>query len=276
AKWAENHNYKLELVSESPSEVGGFKEIVFERKNPTSLLFEEIGRANSITDVTLFVDNQATTSINAWEYRTKYIDSCGNDGNYANSNQTIFVQGTTDEYDMINQINWSPYSGFDGPITEYQVFRGVNGVFQQIATVPNTQFSLIDDVGLVESNGEICYHIEGIEGLNSYNLAEVSRSNDFCFIYSPLIFIPNAFTPDGLNSIFKPILSNVSLKNYSMKIINRWGQVVFETTDQTIGWDGTISESGEQATNDLFLYYIVLEDQYEKQYIRKGTITMVR
>ena len=61
-----------------------------------------------------------------------------------------------------------------------------------------------------------------------------------------------------------------------MKIINRWGQVVFETTDQTIGWDGTISESGEQATNDLFLYYIVLEDQYEKQYIRKGTITMVR
>ena len=30
AKWAENHNYKLELVSESPSEVGGFKEIVFE------------------------------------------------------------------------------------------------------------------------------------------------------------------------------------------------------------------------------------------------------
>ena len=30
AKWSENHNYKLELVSESPSEVGGFKEIVFE------------------------------------------------------------------------------------------------------------------------------------------------------------------------------------------------------------------------------------------------------
>jgi hypothetical protein len=61
-----------------------------------------------------------------------------------------------------------------------------------------------------------------------------------------------------------------------MKIINRWGQVVFETSDQTIGWDGKISNSGDEATNDLFLYYIVLEDQYEKQYIRKGTITMVR
>ncbi len=274
-KLATINNKTIELYDYCDASVG-VKEIVFERKNPTSLLFEEIGRANSITDVTLFVDNQATTSINAWEYRTKYIDSCGNDGNYANSNQTIFVQGTTDEYDMINQINWSPYSGFDGPITEYQVFRGVNGVFQQIATVPNTQFSLIDDVGLVESNGEICYHIEGIEGLNSYNLAEVSRSNDFCFIYSPLIFIPNAFTPDGLNPVFKPILSNVSKNNYSLKIFDRWGGVIFESNDPNLGWDGTITKSGEQATNDLFLYYIVLEDQYEKQYIRKGTITMVR
>jgi hypothetical protein len=274
-KLATFNNNAIELYDYCDASVG-IKEIVFERKNPTSLLFEEIGRTNTNTDVTLFVDTQAVTNIQALEYRTKYIDSCGKDGSYANSNQTIFVQGTTDEYDMINQINWSPYSGFDGPITEYQVFRGVNGVFEQIATVPNTQFSLIDDVGLVKSNGEICYHIEGIEGLNSFNLAEVSRSNDLCFIYLPLIFIPNAFTPDGLNSIFKPILSNVSLKNYSFQIINRWGQTVFKTDDQNIGWDGTITKSGEQATNDLFLYFIVLEDQYENIYKRQGTITMIR
>ena len=274
-KLATVNNKAIELYDYCDSSVG-IKEIVFERKNPLSFVFEEIGSVNADDDVSLFVDNVVETTSNFWEYRTKYIDSCGQAGSYANSNQTIFVKGTTNEYDMINQIEWTPYIGFNGPIIEYHVFRGVEGVFEQIATVPNTQFTYIDDVGSVKSTGEICYHIEGVEGLNAYNFAEVSRSNDFCFLYQPLIFIPNAFTPDGLNPIFKPILTNVSLKNYSLKIINRWGQVIFESTNPDVGWNGVISSSGEQATNDLFIYFISLEDQFEKNYIRQGTITMIR
>lgn len=59
-------------------------------------------------------------------------------------------------------------------------------------------------------------------------------------IYDFNIGVPNAFTPngDGLNDEFK-IVSNVILDEFQLQIYNRWGQLVFETSDQHIGWDGT-------------------------------------
>ncbi|MGB1041327.1 MAG: PKD domain-containing protein, partial [Flavobacteriales bacterium] len=55
------------------------------------------------------------------------------------------------------------------------------------------------------------------------------------------VFIPNAFTPDndGFNEVFMPVFSSVDSDNYSFKIFNRWGEIMFETTDITEGWDGT-------------------------------------
>ena len=54
----------------------------------------------------------------------------------------------------------------------------------------------------------------------------------------PTIFIPNAFTPngDGLNDVFKPV--NANLDEYSFKVYNRWGNVVFETEDTDDYWQG--------------------------------------
>ena len=54
----------------------------------------------------------------------------------------------------------------------------------------------------------------------------------------PTIFIPNAFTPngDGLNDVFKPV--NANLDEYSFKVYNRWGNVVFETEDPDDYWQG--------------------------------------
>jgi gliding motility-associated-like protein len=56
-----------------------------------------------------------------------------------------------------------------------------------------------------------------------------------------LILLPNAFTPDGdgLNDVFKAIGQPDKLTSFSMKVFNRWGQMVYETKDITFGWDGT-------------------------------------
>ena len=255
----------------------GITEIIFERKD-TLGNFEEIGRAPVVGNVAHFIDEDVELSLQAWEYRSMYVDSCGNPGAYANTNKTIFATGTADQYNMINTVSWNPYELFDGAVMEYHVYRNAYGTFENtpMAIVPNNVTSLTDDVSALRTNGEVCYRIEAVEGLNSYNFSETSRSIDVCIPYDPLVFVPNAFTPDGLNPIFYPVVSNADPKNYTFSIIDRWGQIVFETSDPTMGWDGKISSSGLDATNDVFLYRIEITTQTDELIVKRGYVTLIR
>jgi gliding motility-associated-like protein len=91
-----------------------------------------------------------------------------------------------------------------------------------------------------------------------------------------MIFVPNAFTPNGENPIFKPTLSNVSASNYSFFVMNRWGQIIFETNDPSVGWNGNISNTGILATNDVFLYVINFENEKKIKVNKRGFVTMVK
>ena len=60
-----------------------------------------------------------------------------------------------------------------------------------------------------------------------------------------IYYVPNSFTPDGdiFNQTFKPIFtSGIDIYNYNLTIYNRWGQVVFESKNPEIGWDGSFGE----------------------------------
>ncbi len=275
-KLATIENKEIKLFDYIDASVG-ISQIIYQRKSEDEP-FTEIGRSNVTNDVTLFIDKTANTKLYPWEYRTQYVDSCGYEGTFANTNKTVFVTGTTDEYYMINTINWTAYEGFNGQVINYDIFRSVNGVFDvnPIATVQGGTFSYVDDVSQIQSDGKICYHVEAVEALNFYNFAERSRSNDFCFVYAPLVFVPNAFTPGGFNPIFKPILSNVSTVDYTFTIINRWGQEIFSTHDPNEGWDGKINVSGGDATSDVFSYIITYQDQNEDRYVKRGCVALLR
>jgi len=71
------------------------------------------------------------------------------------------------------------------------------------------------------------------------------------------IFVPNAFSPngDGLNDIFRPT-GNVVIK--SMKIFNRWGELLYENTPERFAWDGLYQ--GEIVKSDHYFFII----RYEK------------
>ncbi len=61
-----------------------------------------------------------------------------------------------------------------------------------------------------------------------------------------IYYIPNAFTPDGdeFNQTFQPVFTEgFDPFDYTLLIFNRWGEVVFESHDVTIGWDGTYPNS---------------------------------
>lgn len=73
------------------------------------------------------------------------------------------------------------------------------------------------------------------------------------------LLIPNAFTPngDGLNDEFGPLVPKVELVNYKMLIYNKWGQLLYETTDISKGWDGTFN--GQPSQMDVYSYVITYE-----------------
>ncbi|MGI8892113.1 MAG: gliding motility-associated C-terminal domain-containing protein, partial [Bacteroidia bacterium] len=116
-----------------------------------------------------------------------------------------------------------------------------------------------------------CYRVTAIENTgNLFNFKDHSNSNIVCVEIEGNIFIPNAFTPSGLNPVFKPVSSFLSHDSYSFAIYNRWGEKVFFTTDPQSGWDGTYK--GVKSPAGIYIYQI----NTEKIKNKKGVVSLVR
>lgn len=93
------------------------------------------------------------------------------------------------------------------------------------------------------------------------------------------IDIPNAFSPngDGYNDYFFPRrLLSEGVSRFKMQVFNRWGQVIFETTNPDgRGWDGRFNDKVQPM--GVYVYKIEVEfgeDRREEQY--EGNVTLIR
>ena len=91
----------------------------------------------------------------------------------------------------------------------------------------------------------------------------------------PDIFMPNAFTPngDGRNDVYRPILVGISSLDF-FRVFNRWGQLVYATTGNGKGWDGTLS--GKIQESGTFVYMVQGKDYMGKVHFKKGTFILIR
>lgn len=89
------------------------------------------------------------------------------------------------------------------------------------------------------------------------------------------IAMPNIFTPnnDLSNDFFIPAeLSNI--KSYNLKIVSRWGELMFESNDPIIGWDGTFKD--KQASEGVYFYIVNYTDEYNGSGTIQGHLTLIR
>lgn len=95
------------------------------------------------------------------------------------------------------------------------------------------------------------------------------------FKTNPQVFVPTGFTPngDGLNDLVRPIAVGVERIEY-FKIFNRWGQLVFSTTINGLGWDGKIG--GKLQGTNTFVWLVKAIDFTGKPIFQKGTVTLIR
>ncbi len=91
------------------------------------------------------------------------------------------------------------------------------------------------------------------------------------------IFIPNSFSPneDGVNDIFMPVMREVNSKGYSLKIFNRWGEVIFVTFNIEQGWDGKINGVPVEM-GSAFSYIIYYENLNGRKMMKKGSVTVIK
>ncbi|MEB3150837.1 MAG: gliding motility-associated C-terminal domain-containing protein [Sphaerospermopsis sp.] len=90
------------------------------------------------------------------------------------------------------------------------------------------------------------------------------------------VYTANAFTPngDGLNDYFTIQFDPKIISSYSLSIYNRWGVLVFESTKQELGWDGT----SLQAPCDIgvYIWYLQLVKKSGASINKKGFVTIIR
>lgn len=88
------------------------------------------------------------------------------------------------------------------------------------------------------------------------------------------VFIPNVFTPngDGNNDTWNVFAKNIAY--FNVKLFNRWGEKVYDSFNETVGWDGNYQ--GKEAYPGVYSYTVNLTflDGENRKY--KGTVTLLR
>ncbi|MFK7783731.1 MAG: gliding motility-associated C-terminal domain-containing protein [Crocinitomicaceae bacterium] len=252
-------------------------EMAIERKIGTDP-FEEIARIPVNSGALTYTDQDVDVQSESYVYRMRVIDSCSNEGGVSNEAETILLRVQFDDLSKISYLNWNAYRQFNGSVIAYNVYRGIDGVFgsSPIASLGSNELSFEDDMNSIISSGQICYFVEAIEATNVYNFSEISRSNEVCLVLPPLIYIPNAFMPDGINKVFKPIISDFDASDYEFVILNRWGQTLFQTNAYDEGWNGVTQSSGKEANGGSYVYIVSVKDANGVETLVHGHVNLLR
>ncbi len=190
--------------------------------------------------------------------------------------------GRTAETAIFNLLRWTnPKNNCKGSedVAKYTVYYAdtEGGQFQKIATINNIKDTILSHQNVVNHSVAGCYYVTATDSLGNESL----RSNVFCMDNCPYYLLPNAFTPngDGDNELFKPINLRFIAK-VDFKVFNRWGQLVFETENPLLNWDGKNTKGDVLADGTYFYMCKVFEQRVGgatvSPKILNGYIEMIR
>ena len=168
-----------------------------------------------------------------------------------------------------------------------QIFKEVGNHFVRIASVTNFEYTDTD----VESDGIYRYYVRTfghytLEGLMrpliNYSAIKSVRIGHEEPIEEFSYKLPNVFTPNGdsFNDVFEPIVTGIDLiVNAKTVIFNRWGNILWDTDDPLIQWDGKSKLTKMDCPSGTYFYVCDItyqgETGEEKLHLQ-GAITIVR
>ncbi len=87
-------------------------------------------------------------------------------------------------------------------------------------------------------------------------------------------FVPDAFSPNGDLANDKLFVRGDGISEILFQVFDRWGEKVFETTDYTLGWDGSFK--GKSLDPGVFVYHLKITCSTGDVIIQKGNVTLFR
>lgn len=135
-----------------------------------------------------------------------------------------------------------------------------------------------DGVASTETNPVHQYNKTGTYDVCLYATNQYGCEDTICqqvaAIVIPLFDVPNAFSPnqDGMNDVL--LVRGFGISRLNFKIFNRWGQLVFESNDPSIGWDGRFK--GAVQPMDAYAYSIYIEFSDGTKANKNGSVTLLR
>ncbi len=223
-----------------------------------------------------FTDDNVNTSNLSYKYFATVKDICNLEILKSDTVNTILLtaKGLPN---TTNSLEWNFYYKFAVPILHYSINRYTeeSPLFSSISEVTNVTNLYNDDVSNFSLQGaKFSYYVEAYEDNgNPYNFKDISRSNIAIATQKSTTYIPNAFTPDGLNPIFLPINVFVSANTYQFSVYARNGQLMFNTNNPNEGWDGKFA--GEPAPQGIYIYRLIYDPDGEVV-DKTGWITLLR
>lgn len=198
-----------------------------------------------------------------------------------------------------NTLHWqNPTTGCAADVLQYNIYKkdSITGEYELIVNMPNAADSIYIHDNILSIVG--CYVITGIDSVGNesvysdsvcvdnpngacegnkgcvYNVNDALDSD--CFKYR----LPNVFTPgdDGLNDLFEPFPYRF-IESVHMEIFNRWGTLVYETTDPDILWDGNNFESKQECGDGTYYYVCTVNENCltgVEPRIIKGFVSLLR
>ncbi len=249
------------------------------RSEPNSINMAQLfsfNRSDINSTPYFFSDEEANASLGFYNYRVDVYDSCNNLSIESNRQKTIYLTGNYISKTK-NQLTWNNFEGYDSGLEKYFIWRytanSANAIIIDSVDYNVTEFT--DDISSISAEETVInYWIQGKEnGLNNYGYNEKSNSNHISFFRETEFYMPNAFRPNGINTSFKPVTTSFGGTNYKFQIYNRWGQLVFETTDPTEGWDGTYN--GKPYVVGSYVYLLAYESVFGQEVLKQGTVTLI-
>ncbi len=95
-----------------------------------------------------------------------------------------------------------------------------------------------------------------------------------------IIYVPNAFTPDGdeRNNVFTPsILGNVDEYAYTFNIYDRWGELIFTSHNTQVGWDGIHAYTHRPVQDGVYTWEVILKRKTNDEFMKyHGMVNVIR
>lgn len=222
------------------------------------------------TNTGSYLDSNVEPDNFVYCYAIHPLDRCGNTSVSEETACTVLLTGIPNNY--TSDLAWTPYIGFSAGVSEYGLFRSfphLNSGESQVTSV-YPPLLVYSDADITE--GQICYRVRALE--SGVGCGGESWSNEACVEFPPLVFMPNAFTPngDGLNDFFAA--TGAFVDSYSLAIYDRWGKLIFQSRDLVNGWDGKIN--GQDVPEGVYMFQVEITGFDGSVLKQHGSVTLYR